>query len=164
MHWSITYLWIATVWHTVTFIQLEMIHVGNEILFAISLFSLWSQEGGQNSFAPPRFTQRGQLPPSTPPESAPLLNSITLVLAPIFLIKILLESFPLIGMSKCVSFHLQSSYTDDRTQSSEQLHAERPPKDEHSAHELLYGVNDVPPWYTCLLLGFQASQPQCSTL
>ena len=27
----------------------------------------------------------------------------------------------------------------------------------HTPRELLYGVNDIPPWYTSIILGFQVS-------
>ena len=58
-----------------------------------------------------------------------------------------------------VSFQVcfQSTSADDITQSQSPGGKQKSAKDDEEALELLYGINDVPPWYTCLLLGFQVS-------
>ena len=52
-------------------------------------------------------------------------------------------------------FRLQNAPVNDSRQSAADSGGGNLSARDGAAHELLYGVNDVPPWYTCLLLGFQ---------
>ncbi|XP_043205002.1 solute carrier family 23 member 2-like [Amphibalanus amphitrite] len=50
----------------------------------------------------------------------------------------------------------QNSSAEDRRQHTADRNDQSPSETtDDPSHKLLYGVNDVPPWYTCLLLGLQ---------
>ncbi|GAB1608775.1 solute carrier family 23 member 1-like [Argonauta hians] len=49
--------------------------------------------------------------------------------------------------------HSNTVYVEESTQPPAQSRTRR--KSDHSRLDILYGINDVPPWYLCILFGFQ---------